>query len=196
MRSVLQAIVATTMLFSVRVAFADANDGDLFGYTLGDSYTEPDNNPQDDARLVLIAVQNPLKPTGIDTVYVLVTPVSRTIGRIAGETWYASGEDAIVAYERFRSILRNKYSDWKTEEQSAQHFQTARFQSGDYVLSVQASGPHRSNIAKFPERPFQFVVTLSYQASAYAAIEFESLANEEIKQVAADRFSEDEVKGL
>ena len=196
MRKTLPALFAAIMLFSPAAAMADANDGDLFGYALGDTYTETDDKPQDNARLVLIAAQNPVKPTGIETVYVLVTPISRTIGKVAGETWFASGEDAILAYERFRSILRNKYSNWETEERSEQHLQAARFQSGNYALSVQASGPHRGSLVKFPDRPFQLVVALSYRPSVAAAAEFESLANAENKQVAADQFSEDEVQGL
>jgi hypothetical protein len=187
---------AAIVLFSSAAAMADANDGDLFGYALGDTYTETDDKPQDDARLVLIAAQNPVKPTGIETVYVLVTPISRTIGKVAGETWFASGEDAILAYERFRSILRKKYINWETEERSEQHLQAAQFQSGNYTLSVHASGPHRGSLVKSPDRPFQLVVALSYRPSVAAATDFESLANAEIKQVAADQFSEDEVQGL
>ena len=196
MRKTLQVMFAATMLFSSAAALADANDGDLFGFALGDSYKETNDKPQDDARLVLIEAQNAVKPTGIDTVYVLVTPVSRTIGKIAGETWFGSGEDAIVAYERFRSILRKKYADWETEERSEQHYQGARFQSGNYALSVQASGPHRGNLGKYPDRPFQLVLALSYRPSVAAAVEFEALANAEIKQVTAEQFSEDEVQGL
>ena len=196
MHKTLTAVFAVVVVLSSGSAIADANDGDLFGYSLGASYDESDDKPQDDARLVLIATKNPVKPAGIETVYVLVTPVSRTIGRIAGETWFASGEDAIVAYERFRSILRKKYSGWETEERSEQHYQGAVFRSGDYALSVRASGPHRGNLANSQERPFQLVVSLSYRPSTVAAAEFESLANNEIKETAADRFSEDEVQGL
>ena len=196
MHKTLTAIFAAVIVLSSGSAIADANAGDLFGYSLGDSYAESDDKPRDDARLVLIATQNPVKPTGIETVYVLVSPVSRTIGRVAGETWFASGEDAIVAYERFRSILRKRYSDWETEERSEQNFQGAVFRSGDYALSVKASGPHRDNLANSRERPFQLVVSLSYRPSTVAAAEFESLANNEIKETTANRFSEDEVQGL
>jgi len=196
MRIVFRVTLMIAMLAPITHAFADANGGDLFGYTLGDRYREADNKPRDDGRLVLIATQNPLKPDAIEKVYVLTTPLSRSIGKIAGETWFASGEDAIVAYERFRSILRNKYSHWESEEQSEMHFQGVRFSSGDYVLSVQASGPHRDNAAKISEKPFQFLITLSYSPATDAAIEFEALANEEIEQMAAEKYSEDEVRGL
>ncbi len=196
MRKARAAMFAAIMLFSSAAAMADANDGDLFGYALGDTYTETDEKPKDDARLVLIAAQNPVKPTGIETVYVLVTPISRTIGKVAGETWFASGEDAILAYERYRSILRKKYINWETEYRREQHLQAGQFQSGIYTLSVHASGPHRGSLVKSPDRPFQLVVALSYRPSVAAAAEFESLANDEIKQIAADQFSEEEVQGL
>jgi len=196
MHKFLTAIVAAVIVFSSGSAIADANDGDLFGYSLGAAYKESDDKLQDDTRLVLIATQSPVKPAGIETVYVLVTAVSRTIGKVAGETWFESGEDAIVAYEQFRSILRKRYSDWQSEERSEQHFQGAVFRSGDYALSVKASGPHRGSLGKSQEQPFQLVISLSYLPSTVAAAEFESLADNEIEETAADRFSEDEVQGL
>ena len=175
---------------------ADASTGDFFGYTLGNRYSGPDHKTHDDGRLVLIATTNPVKPDSIETVYVLVTPESRTIGKIAGEAWYGSGEDAIVSYERLRAILRNKYASWETEEQSRQHYQGARFWTGDYNLSLQVSGPHRDESAIQKERPFQLVLALSYMASTVAAEKFEQLAKAEISQAEAEAYSEEESRGL
>ena len=196
MHIVVRIAAAIVLLAPLTGAFADANDGDLFGYTLGDQYHEADNKPQDDARLVLVATQNPLKPDAIEVVYVITTPISRSIGKIAGESWFESGEDAIVAYERFRSILREKYNHWESEERSEMHYQGVRFSSGDHVLSVEASGPHRDNITKHSERSFQFLISLSYRPTTAAAIDFEAMANEEIKQAKVEKFSEEEVRGL
>lgn len=191
-------IAALTPLFLVSPANvnADANDGELFGFSLGANYAADDQKAHDDGRLVLIATHNPVKPDAINTVYVLVTPLSRTVGKIAGESWFESGEDAIVAYERFRSILRNKYAGWQSEERSDVHYQATRFLHQDYALSVQVSGPHRDNSASQPDKPFQLVLTLAYQAATPSAIDFEMMASEEIRQAAVSNAAEEDVRGL
>jgi hypothetical protein len=175
---------------------ADANDGDLFGYSLGDRYTEQQNEPDNTGRLILFATQNPVKPATIEKVYVAVTPVSRTIGKIAGEAWFESGEDALVAYERFRAILRNKYEGWQSEERNEQHMHATRFWAASNELNVQVSGPHRGDLVALPEQPFRLQITLSYQPTTAAAVEFERLANGEIEQSAAGKYTEDELQGL
>jgi hypothetical protein len=175
---------------------ADANDGDLFGYSLGERYTEQLSEPGNAGRLILIATQNPVKPAAIEKVYVLVTPVSRTIGKIAGEAWFESGEDALVTYERFRTILRNKYKGWESEERSEQHLHATRFWAAGNALNVQVSGPHRGDLVTSAEQPFRLQITLSYQPTTAAAVEFERLANGEIEQTAAGKYTEDELQGL
>jgi len=185
-----------SLLLAAPNLYADANDGDLFGYDLGATYDEPDNKPLDDGRLVLLATRSPVKPSTIETVYVLATPVSRTIGKIAGETWFADGEDALVAYERFRAILREKYGDWESQERSDVHFQGSSMTSEEYSLGIQVSGPHRDNPPNSNGRPFQMVISLGYRPSTAAAADFEQLADQEVQQAAAGKFSEDDQRGL
>ena len=177
-------------------AFADANDGDLFGFALGALYGEKDNKSNDDGRLVLIATSAPVKPDAIDAVYVLVTPISRTIGKIAGESWHASGEDAIVSYERFRSILRSKYDNWESVERSELHLQATQLKHGDYTLNLQVSGPHRDSGVEHGGKPFQLVLSLSYAVASQSAAEFELMANEEIREAKSSAFSDGETRGL
>ena len=176
--------------------WADANDGDLFGFRLGDRYTEKDTKSQDDGRVVLVATKNPVKPDAIDTVYVLVTPISRSIGKIVGESWFESGEDAIVAYERYRTILRQKYPDWESEERSDVHYQGTAMNSNNLSLSVQVSGPHRDNATAPHTKSFQLVLALAWEPGTPPALDFEAQANEETRRVAIDGISEDEVRGL
>lgn len=173
-------IAASALLTSavIAVAHADARDGEFFGYTLGQEFLEPDDGSHDAGRVKLIAANKPVKPDSIESVYVLVTPVTRTIGRIAGETWYANGEEAIVAYERFREILRSRYADWRIDEQTDLHFHMTRFRHGDYVLGVQASGPHRDAVSGKDDRPFQLVLSLSYAGDTAAGSTFDALAND------------------
>ena len=177
-------------------ALADANDGEFFGFELGARYLETDNRQHDDERLVLVATKDPVKPDSIDSVYVLVTPVSRSIGKIAGEAWFQSGEDAIVAYERFRSFLRNKYENWDSEEQSDVNRQVSQFTNGDYVLVLQVTGPHRTGTASAVDKPFQLVLTLAYAAGSRKANEFETMAAAEIREAANANLAEKDIRGL
>jgi hypothetical protein len=196
MRVISLSIILPVLLLHTTNSEADANDGDLFGYTLGSRYLEQESEPAADGQLVLIAAQNPVKPAAIENVYVLVTPVSHTIGKIAGETWFESGEEALVAYERFRGILRDKYGDWETQERTDQQFHASRFWMGDNELNVQVSGPHQGDLGMSSERVFRFTIALSFQPSSDAAVRFETLANEEIAKSTASRFTEEETQGL
>lgn len=184
------------LLLAHQQVMADANDGELFGYELGSSYQEQDQKDHDDGRLVLIATQSPVKPDAINTVYVLVTPISRSIGKIAGETWYESGEDAIVSYERFRSILRSKYDNWESVERSEIHLQGTQFTNDDYTINLQVSGPHRDAGVQHTGKPFQFVLSISYKVASASATEFELMANEEIKNSKAAAFKDSDTRGL
>ena len=177
-------------------ALADANSGEFFGFELGARYLDTDDRQHDDQRLVLVATKNPVKPDTIDSVYVLVTPVSRSIGKIAGEAWFQSGEDAIVAYERFRSFLRNKYDNWNSEEQSDVNRQVSQFTNGDYALVLQVTGPHRTGTASPIDKPFQLVLTLAYAAGTTKANEFEAMAAAEIREAANANLEEKDIRGL
>ena len=196
MRAITRSVMLLPLLFYTPASIADANDGDLFGYSLGNRYTENMREAPDEGQLVLLTAQNPVKPPDIERVYVLVTPISHSIGKIAGETWYESGEDAIVAYERFRAILRNKYSGWEADERTEQHYHASRFWAGDHELNVLASGPHRGEMGEPLEHAFLFRIVLSYLPSTPAAIEYETLANAEIEQSASGKYSEEDVQGL
>ena len=196
MRATLLAAVLLALLTYANASLGDANDGELFGYSLGTRFSEQQNEQVGSGDLLLLIAHNPVKPAAIEQVFVLISPMSHSIGRIAGETWYESGEDALVAYEQFRVILRNKYSNWESEEQTQQKFHVTRFWSGDYDMSVRVSGPHKDNPNMPPNKTFQFLITIIYKPGTTAASEFESMASAEIKQSAAGKFSEDEVRGL
>jgi hypothetical protein len=196
MRSYFLSAVLVALLCYADTTCADANAGDLFGYSLGSRYTESPIRAVQPGQLSLLSTQNPIKPESVEQVFVLVTPVSHSIGKIAGETWYQSGEDALVAYELFRVILRKKYSDWESDETAQQNIHSSRFWSGDYELEVRVSGPHRDNPLMPPDKTFQLLIALTYKPSTTTAVEFEALAKAEIKQSAAGTFSEDEARGL
>lgn len=182
--------------FFAETTHADASDGELFGYALGKQYTEQDDESQTGGQLSLIEAKDPVKPKSIDKVFVLLTPVSHSIGRIAGETWYASGEDAIVAYERFRVILREKYSAWESEERTEQNIHASRFSDGVHELNLHVSGPHGDDTAPSASHVFRFLLTLSYLPSTEKAMAFDALAKKEMQQSATGKYSQDDLKGL
>ena len=196
MRTTLLTAVLLASLSYADASRGDANDGDLFGYSLGARYSEQQDEQVGSGQLLLLPARNPVRPAAIEQVFVVISPISHSIGRIAGETWYESGEDALVAYEQFRNILRKKYSDWESDEQAQQQFHVSRFWSGDFELSVRASGPHKDTPNMPPNRSYQFLITMIYKPGTAAASEFDSMASAEIKQSATGAFSEDEVRGL
>jgi len=168
----------------------------LFGYELGDRYTTQQNDSQGGGKLLLIEARDPVKPRSIDKVYVLLTPVTHSIGRITGETWYTSGENAIVEYERYRVILRQKYGDWESEERTEQSFHMSRFSKGDHELILRVSGPHRGDLAPSESHVFRFLLTLNYKPSTEKSVTFEAMANKEIEQSGVGIFSQDDTQGL
>jgi len=194
-------VLALTAVFAISTFFAettqaDANDGELFGYALGKQYARQEDESQTGGQLLLIEAKDPVKPKSIDKVFVLLTPVSRSIGRIAGETWYASGEDAIVTYERFRVILREKYGAWESEERTEQNVHASRFSDGIHELNLHVSGPHRDGIAPSASHEFRFLLTLSYLPSTKQALAFDALAKKEMQQSATSTYSDEDTKGL
>lgn len=196
MRTYLSLVVFIILLPCYDTSFADANDGELFGYSLGMKYSESTDKQRQNAPLVLITAESPIKPSAVEQVFVLASPVSHTIGKIIGETWYESGEDALVAYEQFRIILRKKYGEWEHNEITQQTFHASQFRTEKYDLNVQVSGPHRDNPLMPPNRTFQFQISLAFRASTSAAVEFENLADVEFKRSTTGTFSDDELRGL
>ena len=196
MRAITRTSVLLALTLYTTISHADANDGDLFGYALGDQYAIQEIQSQGGGQLLLIDSQDPIKPKTIDNVYVLLTPITHSIGKIAGETWYASGENAIVEYERYRVILRDKYGDWASEETTEQKFHVSRFSKGNHELVVQVSGPHSADLAPSTSRVYRFLLSLSFKPGTEEAASFEAMANKEIEQSTAGRYSGDDVKGL
>ena len=196
MRSITLTTVLLASIFYTAISRGDVNNGDLFGYGLGDRYATQQNESQGGGKLLLIEARDPVKPRSIDKVYVLLTPVTHSIGRIAGETWYASGEDAIVEYERYRVILRQKYGDWESEERTEQNFHMSRFSKGNHELILRVSGPHQGDLAPSESHVFRFLLTLNYKPSTEKAVAFEAMANKEIEQSGAGNYSKEDLKGL
>jgi hypothetical protein len=94
--------------------FADASEGRFMGYELGADYSSTPQESESTAtgNLVIVA-GNPVKPTDIEQVRLVATPVSRTIGYINAASWYATETEAREVARHFVELLRVKYPDWK-----------------------------------------------------------------------------------
>ena len=95
------------------LAIADAGQGQFMGYELGARYpSSPANVEVTATGSLLIAAENPVKPTDIAQVSLIATPESRTIGAIIATSWYATETEARAVARRYVDLLRAKYPDW------------------------------------------------------------------------------------
>jgi hypothetical protein len=106
--------VLLSCLFALpTVVVADAGEGEFMGYRLGTRYAAPPRNAEvTTTGTLLIAAENPIKPSDIAQVSVIATPESRTIGTIIATSWYATEGEAREAARRYVELLRAKYPDW------------------------------------------------------------------------------------
>ena len=95
------------------VVYADASDGQFMGYELGTNYpATPRGTGSTTTGNLLIVAENPVKPTDIDKVSLIATPVSRTISYIDAASWFATEGEAREIGRRYVELLRAKYPDW------------------------------------------------------------------------------------
>jgi hypothetical protein len=96
------------------VVIADAGDGQFMGYELGTSYpSAPKDSEVTTTGNLLIVAENPVKPGNINEVRLVTTPGTRTIGYIAGMSWYDTESEAREVARRYVELLRAKYPDWE-----------------------------------------------------------------------------------
>jgi hypothetical protein len=83
------------------------------GYQLGARYPAPASNVEVmTTGNLLIAAENPTKPSDIAQVSLIATPESRTIGGIVATSWHATEAEARAVARRYVELLRAKYADW------------------------------------------------------------------------------------
>jgi hypothetical protein len=109
-------ICAQIMLcvLAIGAAWADANNGDFLGYTLGNNYTQPVGDAEELGAngMLRINAAKPVKPDDITEVRLIVTAESRTIGYITGASWFATEAEARDFAKRYINLLHAKYSNW------------------------------------------------------------------------------------
>ena len=107
-------LILLCLLTLPALVFADANNGEFMGYTLGSDYPDtPPGSKNTTTGNLLIAAEDPVKPDDIKKVSLITTPVSRTISLIDAAAWYATEDEAREAGRQYATLLRAKYPDWK-----------------------------------------------------------------------------------
>jgi hypothetical protein len=118
---------------------ADANDGELFGYRLGDRYVV---GPDTSAHVIGLAGHDALRvvaaqavtPDDVSEVQILCTVGSCRIGAISGIIKPVSQQAAIETADRYVRLLRNLYRDWAASEDPNSQIVTLR--KSPYVIQV------------------------------------------------------------
>ena len=111
-------------------AFADANDGEYLGFTLGERFIVPRGSVGMDhiTGAMIYAIDAGLHSHHIDSINIYVSPESSIVGGIFGERYFSNPRAAEVFADRYLCSLETKYSDWVRRGRSLTF--------GDYQLWV------------------------------------------------------------
>ena len=122
-------IFISLILFSAAI-IADANDGEYFGYNLGDKFRVPRGAAAKyHITGAMIYVVDPRRqPHHIDSMSIYVSPKSSVIGSIFGEWYFSSARSAKDFANQYLSALEEKYGHWQRRGRSLTY--------GDYQLWV------------------------------------------------------------
>ncbi len=95
-------------------AFADANDGEYLGFTLGERFIVPRGSVGMDhiTGAVIYAIDAGLHAHHIDSISIYVSPESSIVGGIFGERYFSNPRAAEVFADRYLCSLETKYSHW------------------------------------------------------------------------------------
>ncbi len=141
-RSIRILVCLTAFIFAglgTTPTLADANDGELFGYRLGDRYVVGSDTS---AHVIGLAGHDALRivadqavtPDDVSEVQILCTVGSCRIGAISGIIKPASQQAAMETADRYVRLLRNLYRDWAASEEP--HSQIVTLRKSPYVIQV------------------------------------------------------------
>ncbi len=101
-------------LLATTAVFADAGTGDFLGYTLGKDYrvASAETDVTRTNGTLAVKAANPVKPNVIEDVTLIITAQTRTIGYIAGSSWFDTEEQAREFAKDYVNLLHAKYFDW------------------------------------------------------------------------------------
>ena len=82
MTALTRSIFFVALMLYAAVSAADASDGELFGYAIGDQHDVSPDTPHQETQLIKVTTHSVVKPTEVDQVFVIVTTMTNTIGVI------------------------------------------------------------------------------------------------------------------
>jgi hypothetical protein len=153
-------------------ANADANDGELFRYKLGNQY--PINNQTEaignfESPPFFFPVEQPVKPANVGEVSLSFTPISFTILSIAtNRSFEAQQEDAADnLVNEYKTLYKTKYSDWEDTTVSDCAGWPDCGKESAIMQMILTNGTYQLQISKsqhlFPPLPFTVSISLSYR---------------------------------
>ena len=111
----MKTLLATSLLLLAGLVLADANEGEMGGYRLGDIYPLNDASRYEAVadRSWKIKAQQAVVPADMDSAYVYATPATQTIGKIIFRKDFASAAEAEAAAMVQKQRLEAAYPDWE-----------------------------------------------------------------------------------
>ena len=164
-RRLIQVILLTAALAPAG-SIADANQGELGGYRLGNKYPFNADTKFETAadRSLKIMAQAPVKPGDIPTVYLYATPATHTIGKIVYHRGFADLAAAEALATDYQLRLEALYPGWERLKAPIPMGRTggamlSRLRQGPYALIVFYRGT---------EQGAEMLVELEYESASPA----------------------------
>jgi len=123
-------LILLSLILCSTLAFADANDGEFLGFTLGEKFNVPRGSDgiEHITGAMIFTVDAGLHAHHIDAISVYVSPGNSIVGGIFGERYFPNPRAAGVFADRYLCSLETKYSHWVRRGRSLTF--------GDYELWV------------------------------------------------------------
>ncbi|MGI9290313.1 MAG: hypothetical protein ACR2QG_03440 [Gammaproteobacteria bacterium] len=126
------------------VVFADADNGEFMGYSLGENYpyTGKTQSRTTTSGNLSISPEQPIKPDNINDVTLVVTPESKTIGFINASSIFETELEAREFGKNYVNLLKAKYPEWSFGRESlnsAMKIDEVNFDKPPYNIKMRLS---------------------------------------------------------
>jgi len=116
LRKLFLLFIHISLIFTAPLSYADATEGELFGYKLGDKYTFTDKTiALPHGKEFHTLAETPVTPEDIEYVLLNITATSHTITQMVTETIFENNQDALSFAKKYANILRAKYGKYETK---------------------------------------------------------------------------------
>lgn len=160
----MKTLLATSLLLLAGLVLADANEGEMGGYRLGDSYPLNESSSYEAAadRSWKIQAQEAVVPADMDAAYVYATPATQTIGKIIFRKNFGSAAEAEAAAMEQKRRLEAAYPDWEILKAPI-----PMGRQGGAMVSRQRQGPYALIVFyKSTNEGAELVVELEFESSS------------------------------